>query len=116
MTEASHLSSISRSIASALPFLTGATSEGVELLVGLAFGSGEEDLVALGEREGFGAGVDFSVVTETLGSELDFSVVLEVEASGDAAGAGDSSSWARAKGAPAITIAARARMVRFIYS
>src|SRR5215212_937564 len=114
-TEASHLSSISRIVASTLDFLTGAISAGVELLAGLLFGSGEEDLVAAAVLAGLGARVAdfFSVEIETLGSEVDFSVFLDTDASGDAGGV-DSSSWARAKGAPAIRIAARAMMVDFM--
>src|ERR1051326_8930368 len=95
MTEASHLSSISRIVASVLDFLTGMSAVGDALLVGLLFGSGEGDLVAAGELDalGFGAGVaDFlSVVTETLGSEEE-SFFRKTDASGEASGAGLDSS------------------------
>jgi hypothetical protein len=82
-------------VASGVDFLTGIAAEGEALLVGLLFGSGEEALVAAGELEGFGAGVDFfSVVTDTLGSVV--SDFRETDASGEASGAGMDSSWARA--------------------
>ena len=115
MTDASHLSSISRMVASGVDFFTGMDAAGDELLAGLGLllGSGEEDLGAAGELTDFGAGVaDFSVVTETLGSEGEVSVFSEADASGDAAGV--DSSWARANGAPAITTAVMARRANFI--
>jgi hypothetical protein len=68
------------------------SADGDELLDGLLFGSGEEDLGAAGELEGFGLGAgvaDFSVVTDTLGSELEVSISREA---GDASGAGLDSS------------------------
>ena len=108
-------------VASVVDFLTGMSAEGDELLVGLGllFGSGEGDFVAAGELEGlgFGAGVGdfFSVVTETLGSEVEDSVFRETDASGELSGAGLDSSWAGANGAPAIrNTAERVRMVSFI--
>jgi hypothetical protein len=75
--------------------LTGMSADGDELFVGLLFGSGEDDLVAAGELEGLGLGAgvaDFSVVTDTLGSEEEGSVFREADASGDASGAGLDSS------------------------
>jgi hypothetical protein len=71
------------------------SADGDELLVGLLFGSGDEDLAGAGELEGLGLGAgvaDFSVVTETLGSEVEVSLFLEADASGEASGAGLESS------------------------
>jgi hypothetical protein len=94
-------------------FFTGMTAAGdgefVEVSAGLLFGAGEEDLVASGELFAVGDGeADFSVVTDTLGSEA--------VASGVGAGVGlDSVSWASAKGAVAITSVVMARSVIFIW-
>jgi hypothetical protein len=73
-------------------------------------------LVAAGGLDGLGEVVaDFSVVTETLGSEVELSVCFDAVASGEASGAGvDSSSWARANGATAITTATKAKVDNFI--
>jgi hypothetical protein len=88
--------------------LVGITAAGDELLLGLAVGldfaaAGEEDLVGEAEALGFGDGeADFSVVTETVGSE------------GLVSGFGEEvTSWVRASGAAA-TRAARQRTVIFI--
>jgi hypothetical protein len=86
---------MSRMVASGVDFLAGMSADGDELLVGLLLGSGEDDLVAAGELEGFGFGAgvaDFSVVTDTLGSDGEVSVFREADASGDASGAGLDSS------------------------
>jgi len=90
---------------------------GGELLVvavslGLVLGAGDEDLVGEGDAADFGAGdAVFSVVTETLGSDVLFSVVV---ISGDAAGDG-LSSWARTKGVAAAKRAVMATIVIFIW-
>ena len=112
MTDASHLSSISRMVASGVDFFTGMTAAGdgdfVDGSVGLLFADGEDDLVASGEALTVGDGdADLSVVTETLGSEA--------VASGLGAGVGlNSVSWARANGAAATTSAVTARILIFI--
>jgi hypothetical protein len=75
---------------------------------GLLFAAGDGDLVASGERLAAGDGeADFSVVTDTLGSEA--------VASGVGAGVElDSVSWANAKEAAAITSAVTAKICLFI--
>lgn len=127
--EASHLFSMSLSVASGVDFLVGITAEvGADLVVGagevvFAADEGFEDLAgellvsAAGELRFSGAG-DLSVVTETLGSvvgggDCSGGVISGAAASGVDAGV-SVSSWAQAKGAVATTNAVRARMVIFI--
>lgn len=100
-------------VASGVDFFTGMTAAGdgdfVDVSVGLLFGAGEEDLVASGELLAVGDGeADFSVVTDTLGSEA--------VASGVGAGVGlVSVSWASATGVAATTSTVMARSVIFIW-
>jgi hypothetical protein len=110
ITDASHLSSISRIVASGVDFFSGITAAGDELGLGVALGlllvaAGDEDLLGEGEVPDLGAGEVFSVVTETLGSEA--------VASGEAAGDG-LSSWARASGVAAVKRAVMATSMIFI--
>lgn len=106
---------MSRIVASGVDFLEGITAAGDELAAGAALGllfvaSGDEDLLGEGEVCGFGVGDEvFSVVTETLGSE----VLLSRDAAGDGLAV---SSWAAAKGTAAAKRAAIATMVIFICS
>jgi hypothetical protein len=91
--------------------LAGITAAGDALVDGaslaLLFAAGEDDLVGDGEAEGFGVGDSvFSVVTETLGSE--------VVASGEAAGDG-LSSWAKANVTATANNALSARTVIFMW-
>jgi hypothetical protein len=94
-------------------FFTGITAAGdedfVDVSVGLLSAAGEDDLVGFGELLALGDGeTDFSVVTDTLGSEA--------VASGVGAGVGlDSVSWLNANGAAATTSAVMARSVIFIW-
>jgi hypothetical protein len=99
-------------VASGVDFFTGMTAAGDDDLVaassGLLFAAGDGDLFASGERLAAGDGdADFSVVTDTLGSEA--------VASGVGAGVGlVSVSWANAKEAAATTSAVTARILIFI--
>src|ERR1041384_8040134 len=109
-TDASHLSSMSRIVASGVPFLLGITAaaeavvDGASLAVLLA--DGDEDFFGEADASTLGLGdAVFSVATDT--------VVSEAEASGDAAGDG-LSSWATANRAPANSVV-RARTVIFIW-
>jgi hypothetical protein len=93
-------------------FFTGITAAGdgdfVDASAGLLSAAGGDDLVGFGELLAVGDGeTDFSVVTDTLGSEA--------VASGVGAGVGlDSVSWANANGAAATTSAVTARILIFI--
>jgi hypothetical protein len=105
------LSSISRIVASGVDFFAGITAAGDDFVVGVALGlvleaAGVDDLLGVGEVAGLGVEALFSVVTETLGSE--------VVASGTEAGDG-LSSWASANGVAAAKRAVIATSLIFIW-
>ena len=102
-------------VASAVDFFVGITAAGDVLVLGVALGlllvaAGEEDLLGEGVASDLGAGeAVFSVVTDTLGSEL-------VSGFSEAVAAGDGlSSWARANGVAAAKSAVMATIVIFIW-
>jgi len=106
---------MSRIVASGVDFFVGISAAGElpGVSLGLGFVVGDEDFAGDGEGDAldFGAGdAVFSVVTETLGSDVLFSVVL---ISGEAAGDG-LSSWARANGAVATKRTVMATIVIFM--
>src|SRR5437763_12769011 len=109
---------MSLSVASGVDFFTGMTAAEVSFDgVGLAllFSAGDDFGEADGEALGFGEGeAVFSVVTETLVSEGDAVGFSDAVASGEAAGEGLDSSWARAKGTAAKTRAVRTSIIVFI--
>ena len=92
INEASHLSSMSRSVASGVDFFVGMTADVFAAGFVVAgesdfFGaSGELLFLAEGELLVSAAGADFSVETETLGLEAGDSVVSAAGASGVGAG------------------------------
>jgi hypothetical protein len=91
------------------------TAAEVGAVLALLFSAGDDFGEADGEALGFGDGeAVFSVVTETLVSEGDAVGFSDTVASGEAAGMGLASSWARAKGAAAMTRAEMARIIVFI--
>lgn len=122
MMEASHLSSISRRVASGVDFLVGMTEAGGAFFIGAgelvlagaeAFeGAAGELLLVVAGLGSSGAGV-LSVGTDTLGSVAEEDEASGATASGFGAGA-SASSWARAHGAAVKTQAVRTRIVIFI--
>jgi hypothetical protein len=106
-------------VASGVDFFVGITAVVVELVLGVALGlvlaaAGDEDLLGEAEASVLGAGdAVFSVVTDTLGSEL-VSGFSEAVASGEAAGGG-LSSWARANGVEAAKSTVMATIMIFIW-
>ena len=105
-------------VASGVDFFVGITAADAGLVLGLVFvvAAGEVVLVGDGEVSGFGVGdAVFSVVTDTLGSDVLVSALSGTAVSGDEAGEGlEVSSWATATD-KAAAIKTRGRTYFFIW-